>query len=244
MKKRRNLRLFSLVVLLAIIMITPGTASIDSLEKNGNEKKQSDSEKEFNPFQGECSTCHKGLEYHVRHIFGWKFSHRPHIKKQKLPCSRCHSLEPVHGRLIMKKQQCMNCHHREIREGKKSDCKTCHKSQHDVYYSRISFATFKIPNPMAGNVSCNDCHKEKKEQLHGPDKTVCFDCHEQKYEKMVARWQETNTELLTRLRERVRRESLGKGVLAYDTLMLLEKDRSKGIHNPELYEKLIKEAMK
>jgi hypothetical protein len=50
--------------------------------------------------------------------------------------------------------------------------------------------------------------------------------------------------LLELLRAKVKSEKLGEGDRAYDLLVLLEKDGSKGINNPELYEKLIEEAMR
>jgi hypothetical protein len=46
------------------------------------------------------------------------------------------------------------------------------------------------------------------------------------------------------LREKVKQNNLRQGDSAYDMLMLLEKDGSKGIHNPELYEKILEEALK
>ena len=55
---------------------------------------------------------------------------------------------------------------------------------------------------------------------------------------------EQSQALLNRLREKVKKEKLREGDGAYDLLVLLETDGSKGIHNPELYEKLIQEALK
>jgi len=216
----------------------------DSLKEIGSGKKLPAFEKESHIVPGECSNCHVGLERRVKQIFGWKFSHLTHLKKQKLQCTHCHSNERVHGQLIIGKQDCMNCHHKGIGKEKAPDCKTCHDTQHAVYYSRIDFVTFKIPNVMTSDVSCSDCHRDEKEKLYRPGKAVCSNCHEKDYEEMFDEWENTSLELLKKLREKVKRDNLGKGDHAYDILMLLEKDGSKGIHNPELYEKLIEEALK
>jgi hypothetical protein len=195
---------------------------------------------------GECSNCHIGFERRVIKIFGWKFSHLNHLKKQQLPCSQCHSNERIHGQLIIGKQDCMNCHHKEDQEGKEPVCKRCHETQYSIYYSELAFSTFKIPNVMASDVACADCHKDENEKLYRPGKTVCSNCHEKDYEEMFDEWESTSLELLKQLREKVNVTShkYRKGDYAYDILLLLEKDGSKGIHNPELYEKLIEEALK
>jgi len=193
----------------------------------------------------DCSKCHLGLEQKIEKVFGWRFSHLSHLKAQNLPCQRCHSHEEKHGKLIIGKQDCMGCHHHGIEEGKKLECKTCHHTQQDIYSSELAFSTFKIPNVMINDVVCLDCHQdEKKKLLRRPDKTICSNCHENDYEEMFVRWQQTGLELLNRLREKVKKEKLREGDGAYDLLVLLETDGSKGIHNPGLYEKLIRGALK
>lgn len=214
------------------------------LKEAGSGKKLPYFEKESRIVPGECSNCHVGLERRIKEVFGWKFSHLTHLKEQKLSCGYCHSNERIHGQLIIGKQDCMNCHHKGIGKEKETDCNTCHENQYAVYYSRIDFVTFKIPNIMAEDVSCDDCHKDEKGKLYRPGKSVCSNCHEKDYEEMFDEWESTSLELLQKLREKVRQNRLDKGDPAYDILMLLERDGSKGIHNPELYEKLIEEAIK
>jgi nitrate/TMAO reductase-like tetraheme cytochrome c subunit len=193
---------------------------------------------------GECSNCHVGLEQKEEKIFGWTFSHLIHLKTQDPGCQDCHSHEERHGKLIIGKQDCMNCHHKEVAQGKQPRCETCHDAQYAVYFSRLAFSTFKIPNVMAEDVTCQDCHQDERQKLLRPGKTVCSNCHETEYEDMFDQWQSDARELLELLRAKVKSEKLGEGDRAYDLLVLLEKDGSKGIHNPELYEKLIEEAMR
>lgn len=193
---------------------------------------------------GECSNCHVGFERKILDVFDWKFAHLIHIKKQKLSCNRCHSNERVHGQLIIGKQDCMNCHHRDDKAGKAPDCKTCHDIQHQVYFSQLAFSTTKLPNMMAEDVACTDCHKDENDKLFRPGKAVCSNCHEKDYEEMFSEWENTSLEFLEELRKKVKSKGLKRGDKAYDTLIFLERDGSKGIHNPELYEILIKEALK
>jgi len=193
---------------------------------------------------GDCSNCHSGLKLKTLPVFGWKYSHDIHLTKVGLTCNRCHSNEQKHGQLVIRKQDCMNCHHQEKKAGKELDCKTCHKTQYSIYYSKLQHNTFDIPNVMAEDVACLDCHKNDEGQYYRPAKTVCSNCHEDEYQDMFVQWETASKDLLTKLKQKVETEKLEQGHPAYDTLLLLEKDGSKGIHNPELYEKLVREAMK
>jgi len=217
----------------------------ESLQEVNSTQKLPRYERETRVVPGECSNCHAGVEHLETTIFGWKYSHAIHLKQQGLTCQRCHSHERKHGQLIIEKQDCMNCHHKEVKQiDKPEGCKVCHETQNAVYYSQLTFSTLKTPNVMASSVACLDCHRDEKNNLYRPGKAVCSRCHEPDYREMFVEWENTSLEWLKQLREKVKKNNLRPGNLAYDTLMLLEKDGSKGIHNPELYEKLIEEALK
>ncbi|MCX6583800.1 MAG: cytochrome c3 family protein [Candidatus Aminicenantes bacterium] len=216
----------------------------EGLKIVGAPEKLPDFERETGIVPGECSNCHTGIERKATTAFGWKFSHFIHLKGQGLSCVRCHSNEKKHGQLVISKQGCMDCHHQGISGGKQPECKNCHGAQEAVYFSRVDFSTFKVPNPMSGGVACVDCHMDEKNRLLRPGKAVCSKCHEKGYEAMFDEWQGSGLELLKKLREKVQAEKLGKGERAYEVLMLLEKDGSKGIHNPGLYEKLGADAIR
>jgi hypothetical protein len=193
---------------------------------------------------GDCSNCHAGLELKQLQKFGWQYTHANHLKKQGLSCSRCHSNEQKHGQLIIAKQDCMNCHHQDALAGKEPECKRCHSTQRAMYYSDLPFSTLKMPNSMVEDVACLDCHQNEDDELYRPTKTVCSNCHEKDYEDMFIEWENTANELLKKLRDKIKQQNLPKDHPAYKALMLLEKDGSKGIHNPELYEALTEEALK
>jgi len=193
-----------------------------------------------NLIPGECSNCHAGVERIEKKAFGWIFPHYEHLVKRELTCNRCHSNEQVHGQLIIKREDCMSCHHQDRQSG----CKDCHEIQDSVYNSRLAFSTFKIPNVMAEDVSCLDCHEDDRENLVRPGKKICSNCHEKDYETFFDQWQESALDMMESLRRKITRDKLKKGDFTYETLLLLQKDGSKGVHNPDLYEKLIDEALK
>jgi nitrate/TMAO reductase-like tetraheme cytochrome c subunit len=196
-------------------------------------------ERANNLVPGECSNCHAGVERTEKKIFGWTFPHYKHLVTKGLSCGRCHSNVQQHGQLIIKRQDCMNCHHQD----KQSDCKSCHQIQYSIYFSRLEFSTFEIPNPMAEDVSCLDCHQDDRDNIYRSDKKGCSNCHEAEYEELFEEWERTSLGLIEKLRDRVKREGLRRGDNAFDVLRLLEKDGSRGIHNPELYEKLVREVV-
>lgn len=193
---------------------------------------------------GECTNCHSGVGRLEKQVFGWTFSHHTHLKGQKLACNRCHSNEAVHGQLIIGKDDCMKCHHKGIDAGKEPVCGTCHDIQTAIYKSKLEYMTVDTPNIMVSDVGCLDCHTDEDDQLRRPDKTVCSKCHEEEYEEMFLEWETEAMGWLKKLREKVRSKNLKKGNPAYDILKILERDGSKGIHNPELYEHLADEALK
>ena len=194
---------------------------------------------------GQCSNCHADIENRVKKIFDWDFTHKTHITDQKLKCDKCHSNEAGHGQLIIHKQDCMSCHHKENEEKKDLSCKNCHDSQYALYYSIIPHTTYKTPNIMFEDVACMDCHRDDNDKLYKPDKTVCTKCHEDKeYEDMFNEWKSNGLDIINKLKNKVKVEKLRKGDPAYDMLKLLEKDGSKGIHNPELYEMIYKAVLK
>jgi len=133
----------------------------------------------------------------------------------------------------------MNCHHKK----KDLACQSCHTTQYAIYFSQIDFSSLDLPNSMAEDVSCLDCHLDENENLYRPGKDMCSNCHEVEYEALFDEWKQTGQALMQTLRDTVKRENLRKGDKRYDTLRLLEKDGSKSIHNPELYEALIHEAL-
>ncbi len=215
----------------------------ESLKETGFAGKIPDFYRETDINPGLCSNCHVDIENKENKIFGWTFTHKPHLQNQKLKCDKCHSNEAGHGQLIIAKNDCMDCHHKEGEGEKSISCKNCHTTQYALYYSKLPHTTYNTPNSMFNDVGCIDCHQDEDEKLLRPGKAICSKCHEKDYEDMFTEWQQSGIDIIKKLRGRVEKDKLRKGDAAYDLLKLLEKDGSKGIHNPELYDKLYEEAL-
>ncbi|MEN8155203.1 MAG: NapC/NirT family cytochrome c [Acidobacteriota bacterium] len=195
---------------------------------------------ETNIVPGECSNCHSGIELRTAKIFGWDFPHSKHLNGKELTCRKCHSNKAVHGQLMLKKGDCMDCHHKKK---SKKNCTDCHQVQKDIYEGKLEHLTLNIPNVMVNDVECSDCHISGNDEIIRPSKKKCSYCHEEDYEAMYEEWFSSTAELMERLKKKVEKEKLESGNRAYDIYKLLLKDGSKGIHNPELYEKLISDLL-
>lgn len=215
--------------------------ALESLGKKKNSVKLPHYDHESDIVPGECSNCHMGIERTTVKAFGWDFPHYKHLVQQNISCKECHSNAVVHGRLITKKEDCMSCHHDKKQKKK---CKACHETQNMIFNSKLDFSTFNIPNVMIEDIECSDCHVVDSGIISKPGKEKCSDCHEEDYEEMYIEWRSETIKLLGKLEKKVRKLNLKKGDKAFDLLILLNRDGSNGIHNPELYEKLIRNALK
>jgi len=189
---------------------------------------------------GECSNCHSGIERKTRQVFGWNFPHYKHVTSQKMVCAKCHSNEGKHGQMIMKRNDCMSCHHQHAQE----NCTDCHSTQLGIYKSELEFSTLNMPNPMVNDISCQNCHITEDKRLIRPKVDSCIACHDEDYAEIYNEWLEQSAELMSRLREKIKEHNLGKDSNASKLLSILEEDGSRGIHNPDLYQQLIEDALK
>ncbi len=191
---------------------------------------------------GDCTNCHSGLKIKDIKVFGSVYNHANHLA-QGLSCNKCHSNRQTHGQLIIDHRNCMSCHHRNASVSEEFNCRTCHPKQYQVYYSRLDYFTYNMPNVMSEKVSCGRCHRDEENNLNKPAKILCSQCHDTSYEDKMRRWQEEIFGLLEQLRVKVYRENCKQGDVSYDTLQLLEHDGTKGVHNPHLYKRLLKNAL-
>jgi len=176
-----------------------------------------------------CDTCHGEVDK-IKQYSNTSLIHKKHITDHKIECSQCH----------------LDIQHKSISQTQmvKANCQVCHRVQVSVYSGDVVFSSGKVPNVMWQKVECIGCHKDETGKLVRPGKTACSACHEVDYEQMYDDWVKSAQEQVEKLREKVKRDKLKPGDRAYDILLFLEKDGSKGIHNPELYEKLVEEGMK
>ncbi len=74
--------------------------------------------------RSECNLCHKGFEDSKGKIYGISFPHRKHLKPD-MPCEMCHSNKEKHGGILLKREECLKCHHEKVQ----ADCTVCHRGE-------------------------------------------------------------------------------------------------------------------
>jgi len=72
--------------------------------------------------RSECNLCHKGFENYQGKIYGISFPHRSHLQAD-MPCGNCHSNKEKHGSILLKREECLKCHHEKVQK----DCAACHR---------------------------------------------------------------------------------------------------------------------
>lgn len=187
----------------------------------------------------ECNSCHRGFEDAKIRVFDHPFPHRKHIARI-LDCHTCHATGEEHGKIHRTKMECLGCHHQ-----KGAHCAGCHEPQ--VRFIRGEAMSGKEPRPdvMADVVKCVDCHPTLY-QGHSLTKVkkTCVECHEARYEKMTDEWQREVSDRMKRLKLSVERllaqmritseseKKKSNGLREVEEILkVLEKDRSKGVHN-------------
>lgn len=198
--------------------------------------------KEQNLIPGECSNCHKNVVKKNIKIFGLNFLHSKHLSHDDISCQKCHSNISKHGQLIVKKNDCMSCHHNKKTITK---CSDCHKIQNNIFNGKIFGKNTKIPNIMKNDIECSDCHYDENLIIIRPGKKICSRCHEKDYEDMLDEWKNDTETALNKLKESIKNSKNKKHRLEMiRVLNYLHTDGSHGIHNPELYQYIIKETLK
>lgn len=192
-------------------------------------------------------TCHTNMDKVLRVRHGdLELSHRDHIYKHGLQCMYCHDNSTRHGAVRLERSQCVHCHHVQ----QQAECGTaCHRRQAAFLKGEGGFDVQPTPDPMAGQVSCGECHADL---AHGHDpariRGSCADCHDEKYRDMPARWQEGVKARMDAILQDIERAEASRSVpasaliKARGNVALIQEDRSRGAHNPGFAGKLLDAA--
>ena len=198
--------------------------------------------------RGNCTmACHANLrKAKIVSFEGLELTHNDHVYKHNLSCTYCHDNSEVHGKVKLKRENCLGCHHTQ----ENRECTDCHHLQKRMIGGIARFGVAEEPAIMA-DVDCSDCHTV----LHGGNNRAatlqtCVDCHEEGYDEFVADWQDETRSRLAELREKdaeIRRLEVTarsrsvptETIRAAEMLRtearsffdLIEKDRSGGAHN-------------
>ncbi len=105
------------------------------------------------------------------------FRHKTHSFEQDLDCTSCHDNSEVntegHGKLTIKKENCLKCHHVELKE---SECKRCHLDidENPMKYKESEFIHgFTVES----NVDCELCHVKDSNASLKDEEINCVKCH-------------------------------------------------------------------
>jgi len=105
------------------------------------------------------------------------FRHKTHSFEQNLDCTSCHNNSEVnterHGKLTIKKEDCLKCHHVEL-EGSK--CQRCHQ---DIDENSMKYKEEKFVHgfTVESGVDCGLCHIKDPNASLKKEKINCVKCH-------------------------------------------------------------------
>jgi len=198
----------------------------------------------------ECANCHSRIEETRVEVFeGLQFDHGRHIAQDSLTCRNCHSNMRRHGEMVMPRETCIACHHREENIGG-VNCAPCHRTQESIYAGTALEAG--LPDMMsAGGVECSGCHLDQQGQVARPTGKNCATCHDESYAAMLEEWQKSTGELMAQLGallERARAAGLtAQSNSAMSRAVQIQKlfntDGSRGAHNYQLADQLLGTAV-
>ncbi len=146
------------------------------------QSKQEKAPKIFSRRSGSCTErCHVNFMAY-KNKFGSSeeaeiFRHKTHSYEQDMECVSCHDNSEVntegHGKLTIKKENCLKCHHVELNE---YECKTCHQGidENPMKYKKERFVHgFTVES----DVVCGLCHVEDPNASLKDEEINCVKCH-------------------------------------------------------------------
>lgn len=183
-------------------------------------------------------------------------NHPKHILQVGLNCVDCH-LGVAHGgefHNLPKMETCFTCHYKEkqknenISAPKNEDCAVCHSMQENIQQGKAVSGVDETPWYMA-SLECSDCHKDA---FSRPNTDTCTSCHDSSYAQIMTDIQKDYIEKIKPVvekrdllfKERLEMPKGKRGIFNQANAMvrLLEKDGSKGVHNPEYFDLIIEKA--
>ncbi len=193
----------------------------------------------------ECKWCHYGQEEISVHAFGIDFSHNRHVAKNLIECTKCHSNTIEHGQTILKKSDCLDCHHTQD----ENECSTCHSTQMQFYDGSIAIAAEHYSDVMYdADIHCSECHSDDDGSIQKCEVQVCSDCHEdEEYADMAHEWQNEIKDNVEFIQQKL--DELDHTILNQNQKFIVNKislgiefilkDKSSGVHNYELVSQLL-----
>lgn len=199
-------------------------------------------------FSGKCLDCHAKIKTLNKVTYrSQSFLHLKHTAAAK--CTYCHSSKKeTHGKLLIGSASCRSCHHTQ----KSIACSKCHGISNAVQNGLSLRGIEGVEGYKSNTVDCGACHKNVKEGSSlSKLKDACARCHEDEYKAFVDEWQASTIEAIAEVQALIKKAKPGKTSdakqLIKDAQTLLyyvSADGSKGVHNPDYIEEIIKQAKK
>ncbi|WP_298036504.1 NapC/NirT family cytochrome c [uncultured Desulfuromonas sp.] len=197
-------------------------------------------------------------------VGGLHFDHAFHMESFELSCRDCH-LGIVHRKPSKAEQmeQCLACHAENGDSGapQLADCTGCHENQVAMNEGRGAAGVPEEEGLMyAAGIDCQMCHAGAEAGDYRPAAASCAECHDESYAELFHDWtRETGDQIaqVDALRaevesaletaDRIHRDTragweLYLGGLA--KLALVEKDGTRGVHNPDYAQSVLQAATK
>jgi uncharacterized protein YukE len=186
---------------------------------------------------GECSSCHIGIADISVTVYGVQYSHEKHLKQEGLSCKKCHSNAKIHGELILKRNDCLNCHHTR----KDKECTDCHQKQVSILEGRV------LEHKMDGadfmweaGLDCKSCHWDDMNERVGKNINKCTICHDESYVDILNGWEQEADTLIRNLEQIINelKQSQESNPMLEDIIKQFEfikSEKSNGAHNPVNY---------
>ncbi len=191
----------------------------------------------------ECMNCHTGIDEITRTFEGMTLSHKTHYVDQNVNCNNCHSNAKRHGEVIVNKQGCNSCHHKNAYD---VNCKNCHESAFEIYTG--VYLGHDSPDIMfEADVECTGCHLDGK-RIVRPKVNSCASCHDDSYVATAKEWQADVFKGLEEVRTIIDKMKLASDFIytfkfrkIENQVVNVEKYSAGGLHNYEFTMELIEE---
>jgi predicted CXXCH cytochrome family protein len=190
-----------------------------------------------------CGSCH-AVQEHIERAGETEFMHKKHVTEHKVDCLECHT-EMTH-------------HLRTKESASKSECDACHRGGHgpsEAFYRGEGGRGVPVtPNPMfLTRVGCDGCHahfgSQNSKPIQDANEVACLACHGPAYEGVLGQWQGAYGPATDAVAAQV---TAAKAVATADmktalddaahNVALVQKDGSRGVHNPWFARKLLLSA--
>jgi hypothetical protein len=200
---------------------------------------------------GGCRSCHTGFENTKLPVFDTEFIHTPHLALEGNTCLTCHnqdSPDKKHGAIkLTGSGECTECHHKPDQT---LACNDCHRIQASLMNGRIP--DYQATVKGFHDFSCEKCHDMSQPHSKTLIGRKCAECHDGTYASKIDAWSSEASEKMNRLSNMIgRAETLDlteeqktqlhsiKARNAY-----LVKEKVPGIHNPNIWKRIIDEDIK